>query len=68
MSRAEIKEMSPIERIQTMEMLWDSMVLDEKQIQSPAWHGDILKKRKQQMDSGKSKAVPLSRLKGLFHK
>jgi hypothetical protein len=68
MSRAEIKEMSTLERIQTMEMLWDSLILDEKEIRSPGWHEKILKKRKQQLESGESKSITLSHLKDLLRK
>jgi len=68
MSIAEIKEMSTLERIQTMEILWDSLIQDEKQIKSPAWHEDILKKRKRQIESGEAKSVPLSQLRGLLRK
>ncbi|MFH0920511.1 MAG: addiction module protein [Fibrobacterota bacterium] len=68
MSLAEIKEMSTIERIHTMEMLWDALILDETDLKSPSWHEDILKKRKLQFESGESKVTPLSRLKGLLRK
>jgi len=68
MSHAEIKEMSTLERLQAMEMLWDSLVSEEKTIRSPAWHREILRSRKREIMSGKTKPIPLSRLKGLLHR
>jgi hypothetical protein len=41
---------------------------DEKELHSPRWHGDILKKRRQQMESGQSKSISLSRLKAVLKK
>lgn len=68
MSPIKIKEMSTIERLKTMELLWDSLILEEGEIKSPAWHGDILKERKSRYAAGKSKTVSLSRLKSSLRK
>jgi hypothetical protein len=38
MNTLEIKKMSKIERLQAMEALWDSLIDDESEIESPEWH------------------------------
>jgi hypothetical protein len=68
MTLTAIKGVSTLERIQTMELLWDSLILNENEIKSPAWHEQILKKRKHQLESGETRAIPLSRLKSLLRK
>ena len=68
MGISEIKEMSTIERIQTMEMLWDALCHEEHEIESPAWHEKILKERNDRLKSGKTKFITLDRLKDHFRK
>jgi len=48
MNTSEIKKMSTIERLQTMEAIWDTLLYDEIEIESPEWHRDVLggKKKK----------------------
>ena len=38
MNIQEIKKMSKIERLQAMEALWDSLIDEEAEIESPEWH------------------------------
>ncbi len=68
MSIAEIKNMSTIERIQAMELLWDALSHEEKEIKSPAWHEEILRIRKKRIDSGEAKFISLNQLKSYFRK
>ena len=35
-----------MERLQAMEALWDSLLDEESEIESPEWHQDILEERK----------------------
>ena len=42
----ELKKMSTIERLQAMEALWDLMLYENKKIDTPKWHEDILGERK----------------------
>ncbi|MFZ2958319.1 MAG: addiction module protein [Candidatus Ozemobacteraceae bacterium] len=62
----EIKEMTTIERIQAMEMLWDALCHEEQEIESPAWHEKILKERNDRLKSGKTKFISLELLKNHF--
>jgi len=68
MGISEIKEMSTIERIRTMEMLWDALFHEDQEIESPAWHEKILKERKDRLKSGKTKFTTLEHLKNHFRK
>lgn len=42
MNPQEIKKMSKIERHQAMEALWDSLLDEESEMESPEWHRDVL--------------------------
>ncbi len=53
----EIKKMSTIERLQTMEAIWDSLLHEDSEIQSPEWHRDILAERKQSIEDGRFVSV-----------
>lgn len=63
MNIADIKKMSTIERLQTMEAIWDSLLYENNEIESPEWHEKILGKRKEKRKSGKAKFISLSELK-----
>ena len=53
MIHTEIKKMSTIERLQTMEELWDSLCQEESDIESPKWHRDILEEEGKKSKKGK---------------
>ena len=55
--------MSRAERLAAMEALWDSLVEEECEIESPMWHGDILAERKRQIESGKAEFISLEKLR-----
>jgi putative addiction module component (TIGR02574 family) len=63
MNIADIKKMSTTERLQTMEAIWDSLLYEDGEIESPYWHEKILEKRKAKIKSGKAKFISLSELK-----
>ena len=64
----EIKNMSTIERIQAMELLWDALTHDDNAIESPSWHEEILRGRKEKIESGETKFISLDQLKSYYHK
>ncbi len=63
MTITEIKRMDFQKRLQMMELLWDSLLEDEYRLESPAWHEDILRMRKQRIDSNEAKFISLDQLK-----
>ena len=63
MLTTEIKEMPVNERITLMEEIWDSLCLEEKEIESPAWHKEILDERVNFQNSGKANFISIQELK-----
>jgi putative addiction module component (TIGR02574 family) len=63
MDTREIKNMSRAERLKAMEALWDSLVEEEAEIESPDWHRDILEERKVKIESGKAEFISLEKLR-----
>ena len=63
MNTIEIKKMSTIERLKTMEALWDSLLYDEISIEPPEWHEDILAERKSKIESGEAEFISINELK-----
>ncbi len=63
MNTIEIRKMSMIERLQAMEALWDSLMDEESEIESPQWHRDIIEERKRKIENGKAEFISLEELK-----
>ena len=68
MSITEIKNITTVERLEAMELLWDALCHEEEEVQSPAWHEPILKKRKERIESGEAKFYTLDQLKERFRR
>jgi len=60
--------MSITERLQTMEEIWDSLLHEDTEIESPEWHNDVLKKRKKAIEDGSAKLISLDELKASLQK
>ncbi len=63
MNIAELKKMSMVERLQAMEALWDSMLYDDRGIDTPKWHEDIIEERKSIIANGSAKFISIAELK-----
>jgi len=64
MDTMEIKNMSTVERLQTMELLWDALLEEEGSgIDSPQWHEDVIEKRKEKIKNGNAEFISLEELK-----
>ena len=61
-----LDEMSTLERIQTMEELWDALCHEKNEIKSPAWHEDILINRKEKIESDSAELLTIEDLKKQF--
>ena len=48
-----IAQLSFTQKLDLMEMLWADMAGDENNLESPAWHGDILNDREAALSAGK---------------
>jgi putative addiction module component (TIGR02574 family) len=63
MNTIEISGMSTIERLQTMEAIWDSLIHENSEIESPEWHQDILATRKLTIEEGKAEFISIEALR-----
>ncbi len=63
MDSTEIKKMSTTERLKTMEAIWDSLLHDETNIESPQWHKNVLAERKSKIENGEAEFVSIKKLK-----
>lgn len=63
MTTLEISKMSVLERLQTMEALWDSLTHDNSEIMSPSWHGETLFERTKSIENGSAQFKSLDELK-----
>ena len=63
MNKIEISRMSKIERLQTMEAIWDSLIHENSEIESPEWHRDILAARKLNIEEGKAEFISIEELR-----
>ncbi len=67
MSIAELKEkvvaLTNSERIELMEVIWDSLDNKDDEIESPAWHGDVLAERAAKIESGEAQFLTVDQLK-----
>lgn len=52
MTTLELDKMSKVEKLQAMEALWVDLSKDETSIESPSWHGDVLKETEERVSSG----------------
>jgi len=48
-----IAQLSFTQKLDLMEMLWADMAGNEKNLASPAWHGEILNEREAALHAGK---------------
>ena len=63
MTATEIQKMNLKERLQAMELLWDSLLEDEYRLESPAWHEEVLRERKKKIDNNEARFISLDELK-----
>ena len=48
-----ITQLSFTQKLDLMEMLWADMIVNEKKLESPAWHEAVLNDREAALDAGK---------------
>lgn len=51
---SELEAMSLPEKLRLMESLWANLSRDETNLESPAWHGDVLRERQSRVKAGES--------------
>ena len=63
MEAAEIEKMTVRERLQVIELLWDSITHSSEDIEPPVWHSEILNDRKKIIESGKADWLTMDELR-----
>lgn len=66
MKDSDIRKMSVTERLQTMESLWNTLVYENPEIDSPEWHKDILSARKSKIENGEANFISLDKLREYY--
>jgi putative addiction module component (TIGR02574 family) len=56
MDMAELTKLPLAQRLEAMEVLWDSLTHDAAYDPSPAWHADVLAERVREIEAGKTMA------------
>ena len=51
----QIEKMSRAEKLQTMEALWADLSKTDTEVDSPAWHNDVLKETEARVTSGQER-------------
>ena len=49
-----LAQMSLDDKLQAMELLWADLSQNPEQVTSPAWHGEVLRSRREQVQHGKA--------------
>jgi len=63
LAAAEIEKMSVAERLQAIEQLWDALCRQGGDLDSPAWHRDVLTHRRARAERGEAKFLTLDQLR-----
>jgi uncharacterized protein YlaI len=63
MNIAEVKNMSTKERLEVMEVIWESLVNEPEELETPECHKQILQERERRIEVGEVRFIPLSELK-----
>ncbi|MDA1273342.1 MAG: addiction module protein [Verrucomicrobia bacterium] len=53
MSIADLRKLSPIEKLKIIETLWSDLAEDQESFASPAWHADALRKTETEFAAGR---------------
>jgi hypothetical protein len=48
-----LEKMTIAEKLRVMETLWRDLTRDEEQLESPQWHGEVLRERATRVEQGK---------------
>ena len=63
-----LDQMSTMEKLRAMEALWNDLSRREAKLESPAWHGQVLREREERVASGKESFVDWETTKAQLRK
>ncbi len=52
MTAIDLKRMSREEKLKVMQALWEDLAGDEEAVESPEWHGEVLRETEDRVRSG----------------
>ena len=58
-----IKNMKIKERLIVMQDIWESLLYDEADIETPEWHSSVINKRKNSINDGAASFISIESLK-----
>ncbi|MGH7944772.1 MAG: addiction module protein [Opitutaceae bacterium] len=58
-----LKRMTLAQKMEVLERVWDSVRQEEDRFESPAWHEEVLAKRRRMVEGGKAKFSPWKEVK-----
>ena len=59
----DLKAMSIPEKVELLQAVWEDLLQSESELQSPDWHGDVLRERDERVNSGREKFVDWEEVK-----
>ncbi|HRQ90921.1 MAG TPA: addiction module protein [Bacteroidia bacterium] len=65
---SDIEQMSIEERLQAIELLWESIPQKDEALDSPPWHGDVLKARFAKAEAGQGEFLTIPELRRRLHR
>jgi len=65
---SDIKKMTLTERLQAMELSWESISASPEKVVSPEWHGKVLGSRQAKVKAGKGTFLTIQQLKSRLAK
>ncbi len=57
MGIAEIHALPRAEKLRLMELLWEDLASDESSLESPEWHGSVLRETEDRWQAGKEEPL-----------
>ena len=63
-----LKDMTLEEKLAAMESLWEDLARSPENIESPAWHKDILDERRARVTEGKGRFTDWEKAKAMIRK
>ena len=63
MNIEDLKKLSKTDRLQAMEVIWDSLLYEDDELATTKWHENILEDRKAKISDGTAKFISLADLK-----
>jgi hypothetical protein len=58
----DLKQMSRPEKVRLMEEIWQDLSADEREVESPPWHGQIIAERMAKVQEGNATFLTLEQL------